>query len=547
MEIGLDNMNTNNSGGVGAKKGFLFQDYVAAYFVTKMLRDKRIKGICCEVKDDIDIIYDDRVCYVQIKTTDSNSRWNISELKERTKEQGKTRYNNDSIIHKSISCDDSDAYLGMFKIVTNRDVDSKLEYFKIDKDKRGKNKKERDILIRSLAKSVKTDFVSKNGNNIEYWVDNCDWEVYQDIAHIESYSLQNIRNAAADDGYMLDPSHDESQILNSILVEVVKLSAKSKKINLSEDKTYFRRLLIKWFKSEVERLSQTRPKKVYSRQKKDLPQVLVHLNDCSDSNFPSTSGSGFYQSYGRKSYRFEFISKTLVKWLPEILLRPEELSGIQSTTMLSSADIVYDSIRNNNLDIQDLIGKTLLHSMLRHNVLSQPIPASLYVEKKGDFLEFNNIHIVKKDNDLDELWLGMSYICNGQTKLAIDDSAKKIEAFIDANSDEHRQIILDIKSDDYLVKHDIDTLLNPALSINDSLPRIQFIIFIGYLSVIQGKELKKDYEHELKLEITNQFSNFLVELENNHNDILDLKFKFYIYPIPCIHTLIENFKAEIAG
>ncbi len=544
METGLDNMDTNDSGGVGAKKGFLFQDYVAAYYVTKMLRDKRIKGVCCEVKDDIDIIYEKHVKYIQIKTTDSNSKWGVKELCERTKKKDTNRYNNDSIVHKSIQCDSSKIYEGTFKIITNRDVDSKLTFLKIKNTNRYNKINERDALLKSLARIIKC-FKSDNGHDVEYWIDHCSWQVFQDCEHLKLLALANIRGAASDDGFILDPVREEIQILEHILTEVVSLSAVSKKTNISEDKTYFRRDLINWFKSEIEIINQNRPRRVYSRQNKDLPKVLIHLHDYNFSEVTTTLGSGFYQCYDRKSYRFDFISDTLMKWLPEILLRPEELSGIKPTSLLSHVSNIYKSIQDGSIDVSTFMGKTLLHSMLRSHSLSQPIPASLYMERNGDVIEFDNVHIVKNENCPDELWLGLSHMLDGDMRSVISYSFEKIERFIDTNADKHRDIILDIKSDDYLIKHDIDDMLDSTYSINDSLPRIRFVIFIGYKSTVQGLHVINGYEDALKEEVELHFLDFISNLKENYCDLLDLNFIIYLYPVPCIYTLMEKFKGKI--
>ena len=73
-------MEQSDSGGVGAKKGFLYQDYAAAYFLLKMLRDKSIISIRCEVTDDIDVVYQDYIEYVQVKTTDAERKWTLKEF-----------------------------------------------------------------------------------------------------------------------------------------------------------------------------------------------------------------------------------------------------------------------------------------------------------------------------------------------------------------------------------------------------------------------------------------------------------------------------------
>lgn len=77
-------METNDSGGVAAKHGFLFQDCVAASHVTRMLRDKTIRSVRCEVTDDIDIVYYGHVDFVQVKSTEK-TRWNISDIVKNSK------------------------------------------------------------------------------------------------------------------------------------------------------------------------------------------------------------------------------------------------------------------------------------------------------------------------------------------------------------------------------------------------------------------------------------------------------------------------------
>ncbi|GAB7260026.1 hypothetical protein DZS_08800 [Dickeya ananatis] len=66
-------MESNDSGGVAAKHGFLFQDCVAAYHVTRMLRDKTIRSVRCEVTDDIDIVSDGYIDFVQVKKHRQNT------------------------------------------------------------------------------------------------------------------------------------------------------------------------------------------------------------------------------------------------------------------------------------------------------------------------------------------------------------------------------------------------------------------------------------------------------------------------------------------
>ena len=58
-------MEQTDSGGVAALKGFTYQNLAAAYYVLNMLRDKSLISVRCEVVDDIDLIYENRVEYVR--------------------------------------------------------------------------------------------------------------------------------------------------------------------------------------------------------------------------------------------------------------------------------------------------------------------------------------------------------------------------------------------------------------------------------------------------------------------------------------------------
>ncbi|HAS6981373.1 TPA: DUF4297 domain-containing protein [Vibrio parahaemolyticus] len=88
-------MDKSNQGGTAAKKGFYYQDYFATLLVTRMLLDRNIKGIGCEVFDDIDIYHaDDSITYVQVKTGTVDKDWNLTELKKprnETKKDGKAK------------------------------------------------------------------------------------------------------------------------------------------------------------------------------------------------------------------------------------------------------------------------------------------------------------------------------------------------------------------------------------------------------------------------------------------------------------------------
>lgn len=49
-----------------------------------MLRDKTIRSVRCEVTDDIDIVSDRYIDFVQVKST-GKTRWNVSDIVQNSK------------------------------------------------------------------------------------------------------------------------------------------------------------------------------------------------------------------------------------------------------------------------------------------------------------------------------------------------------------------------------------------------------------------------------------------------------------------------------
>jgi hypothetical protein len=245
LEI-TDSMENSDLGGVGAKKGFLYQDYAAALYVISMLRDKRIKAVRFEVTDDIDIIYDSYTEYVQVKTTDNDKKWSVIEFCKTSpakKGKGSIKFA-DSILHKSLSCDRNRG-IAKFRILSPRDVNSSLTYLKIALDSRT-DKEGRDKLLKSLIAKIK-DYKSDNGNDVSYWIDNTTWEVKSSIEELKLKAISEIMSAANDSSIYLDSNREPQIILNDILANVTNKSAISRKIHIASDKSYTREDFISWF------------------------------------------------------------------------------------------------------------------------------------------------------------------------------------------------------------------------------------------------------------------------------------------------------------
>lgn len=554
MTSSLDLMEESDAGGIGAKHGFLYQDYAAAFYLTKMLLDKRLKAVRCEVTDDIDLIYDNYIEYIQVKTTDSDSKWTLTEFCSVSKPKKikgvKNVKSKDSIFHKSLMCNKELGIHTKFRILSQRDVRTALEYLKIERESRD-GKKGKEELIASLSKHL-DGFRSDAGNGADYWVENGWWEVIPSINELELMSCLQIMQGAAALNIYLDPTRDQQRILNDILCTLTKKSAISRKINCAADKSYSREDFLTWFHGELNILGNKNKThaKIYSRDTAKFSPVLLKFIDLTDEI--NKIGAGLEQGYHRNKYRFEYIADTLKNWLPELLLRPEELADTDSVNLIQKLDLLAGRFASHSDEFEIFVGKLLLHATIRFYSKSQPIPAILYVNKGNrSFKEFENIHIVKCDHTGDELWMGFSKLARGpDIKTPVDQICKQLDILLSDDFQLQREKILDIKQDNYLFKHDINEILNASASLDHYKDRFRFVIFFGYdsahLSInMQDSPMAEDYKEQQKEEVKRHFKYLVDKIHAYDNYFNDLNITVYLFPTPCIQTLLSTVKNKL--
>lgn len=547
MSSDLDIMDQSDSGGVGAKKGFLYQDYAAAYYVTKMLLDKRIIAVRCEVTDDIDIIYDSEIESVQVKTTDGDRKWSLTEFTKISEHKNKNKPKpTDSILHKSLECDKLPNKKTVFRILSPRDVNDKLQYLRIEKDKR-ESKSGRNALLRSLSGKLKS-FTSKNGNDVGYWIDNAYWEVIPSERVLILEAIHLIHRYANNIGYNINPDRDVKRILYGILYTVTKQSAESRKIKSADDKTYTREDLIKWINIEIEDLEAECKIKPYRREKNPLKSPLLELVDLTDQiNCPLKNGKGLKQGYQKRRYRFRHISQVLKDWLPELLLTPNQLVNA-SRNLIPKYEKFIAEIDSNSSEFKNFVGRLLLHTIIRDTSQSQPVPTTLFIDKGQQCKKFDNVHIIPLQDRKDELWLGVSELVEcGNIKTQIEAVCNRIrDAFDDI--DNQRSAILVAKDDNYLVQHDINELLDSNYPLDDFLDRFKFIVFIGYDTMhLDVEKSDTTNEEELIEEVKKHFKYFFKKLLASDEYFKYLNLYLYLYPTPCIKTMLTTFEDELKG
>jgi len=551
----MTDMIADDSGGVGAKQGFAYQDYAAAMYMIQMLRDKELLAVRCEVTDDIDLEYNAYTEYVQVKSADGEGKWNVTELcvvSPQQKEKGKKAIKQtDSILHKSLDCDRISGRPVRFRILTKRDVRVNLQYLRIPQDKR--QGKPGEVDLKKTLRGKIGSYVSPAGNDVEFWVDKTYWHVMPTIDEIESLSKLKILQAAADRNVFLNPNRDADIILNDILCTLTKKSAISRKINTADDKSYLRSDFLPWFNKEIELLAGKNLNlysKVYAKKSDKLPVVLTKFLDLGTPKIKVGMGVG--RGYEKLKYKNEYIAEAIVAWLPEMLLRPSELADMDGVNLVRKSATLFSRLSKHHADFASFLGKVLLHSAIRQNSASQPIPATLYLEDSGEtFEEFENVHIVQSDDGPDELWLGISkLVVAGGLENAMIEVCNKLNDLVSNNFSKQKKRILDVKEDSYLFSHEINEILVDTATLDDHIERFRFVIFLGYDSPHVFLELE-ELAHiapariqQIK-EAEDLFSEILVRLIGADKYFDSTKIFIYLFPTPCVKTLEAAVQSRI--
>ncbi|MUK25716.1 dsDNA nuclease domain-containing protein [Aliivibrio fischeri] len=568
--MNFSEMELSDSGGPAALKGFEYQNFVAAYYVLSMLENKNLIKVRCEAVDDIDLVYANKVEYIQVKTTDKDSKWNAKEFAEAetysVPPQGRQRKyqtisKENSILHKSILCDkgESPSY---FKIITPRDVTNALKYLKISLNVRDEKTELRQPLLKTLTACVEKNrsrkleaFKSPNGNDVEYWLDHAVWEVIPTKELIEMRCTKLIRQSAHRKGIYLSENGDAERILCSLLINLFEKGAASRVLKSINDKSYDRRDFISWFNDEIQYYANLSLEhvKIYSTDSSTLQAVLSlffkekGLYDT--ANFKGKKEcTGFKGEYHRRKYGYDVIARNLYKWFHEVLLLPSEIADISPDKITEKFQILTKRYKFEASFINQLIAKALLHSIVRTTYKSQPIAALLYVDDDKSTC-FDNIHIVLNEHEPDSLLMGFSRFITTINRSSLEKIVGEFHELLESEAfSSQKEKVLILKKDNYLLEHDINELLEPNSSLDNNLNRFKFVFFIGYESEhlkCNSKEMELDFENQLIYEATTQFRELVNHLVSVDEFYEELHIDVYLYPIPSLISLIKEVQNQV--
>lgn len=188
----IDELEPLEHGGQAARKGFNYQDHIAASFLIDMLEDKAILHIACETHDDIVAVRQENadeqrtVEFVQIKATADDQLWSISGLCSRDKSKPGTSIFEKSLLH------DRASEASIFRLVTLRPAKTELSLLKLPRDHADRSDPQKlSTLVEAIEKKC-TGAKSHKGNGSQYWVQNCFWHERHDEKAVKNENITRL-------------------------------------------------------------------------------------------------------------------------------------------------------------------------------------------------------------------------------------------------------------------------------------------------------------------------------------------------------------------
>src|ERR1700722_15635279 len=184
----IDDVRPDEEGGPAARRGFNYQDEIAASFLIEMLETPALLKVHCETHDDIVLVHqigttsERSAEFVQVKASEQDKLWSIADLCLQRKSRAGT-----SIFEISLGRDKHEE-LSLFRMLAPRPVVAELKPLTYPYDSPSRTA---DAAAMAALHSTLVDrfpgFASAKGNEASYWLKNCRW----DQRHSEDIVRQN--------------------------------------------------------------------------------------------------------------------------------------------------------------------------------------------------------------------------------------------------------------------------------------------------------------------------------------------------------------------
>lgn len=240
----IDEISPQEEGGPIARIGFSYQDEVAVGFLIEMLCSPSIWKVHCETHDDILLVRCvDDVChaeFVQVKGGQPDQLWSVANLCFR-----KASAVGSSIFEVSLA---RDKYIepSRFRLVTHRPVVTALRVLTSPLGAPGREPESEAVtaLLDAIGQYC-PEAKSAKGNDAQFWIDNCVWDVRNDHASIANANLLKLIELSAQEGQCLLP--EQAQVLLGELRDWAKSAGEARWIPDRDKKIITRTAICDWW------------------------------------------------------------------------------------------------------------------------------------------------------------------------------------------------------------------------------------------------------------------------------------------------------------
>ncbi|UYW31251.1 dsDNA nuclease domain-containing protein [Methylorubrum extorquens] len=539
----IDSLNITTSGGVSGRRGYKYQDHIASGVFLDMLGDPEITQIECETADDIVVrkMSDagDINEYIQVKTTENDYKWSISELKKRDKVKNRFKEGT-SLIEKSLACDRFSGN-AQFRFVSSRDVRAELMLFKVPREKRQAIKIKFDELVKKFT-AVYASFVSAKNNNIECWARNMLWEVEHSEDSIMNKNVNRILSLASNEGAVT--SHAHAQIVYARLLCAVGDAADAIAAADPDAKAITRAEALTWWSAQLGEMRTLRRSeiKVYQFNSRKFFDDLHEIDEPGILRKLSSYDVAF--DFGE--WRGDDLIDYLLNWLPEVVLPARVLANhfghTEARALLKRAR--DERKKYAQIDDDRLLAELMLHAIMRHHLESEPIPCRLFALGNPSASPIS-AHLIRQSSG-DELWLSRAYLTTATTYESIVSSVTQ-EMKISLTKDylrEERDLIIQLREPQHMRLTDLEAVLDKNSKLQDLLKVIRLPLLVAYDSTIIGAGYCSDYVAKLTNEVSLAYEalkpNFIPELASVQVNVFLIPIEDAQAIVAKLHTTLET-------
>ncbi|WP_343061258.1 dsDNA nuclease domain-containing protein [Novosphingobium flavum] len=525
----------SDAGGIAARRGFRVQDHVAARLALEMLQAPGIEQLECETGDDIILRRTDKAMsvneYIQVKTTEAEGKWNITELTTRDKSR-----KGSSVCEKSLL---SDRFGGTawFRFVTTRAISTKLAPFLRARANRN-GFAAFDDLVAAFRKRY-PDVKSGSGLGLGEWAERMLWEVEGEERSLLARNVNEMLRLAAGRG----PTPAYHLMLDTYAALVSKVRAMGDaSVAEPEKKIWSRGDCIIWWDERLKAMRELASSAVKVYQMARPTPFFSELARIDEVELKRALYA-FDVEYDDEKWRRGELIEHLLDWLPEMALPASTLASFNHLTARRLPVAALKALeRHGAVDMPQVVAALMLHAILRHHFDAEPIACRIFFRIAGG-MRSTSAHIVQKPEG-DEIWLGRSKLITAEThREVVDEVLGELRTAL--NRDvlvEERDIIVQLREPHHLRADCLGPVLDSMAKTSDLLRVLRLPVLIAYDSATLSPGFAPGYVERLRKEVDVEYARIKTQLGHELDRV---EVAMFLVPVECADTLAIEFEKRL--